>query len=169
MIWFTSDTHFNHTNVIKYCNRPFSSLEEMNEIIIFNWNQLVKPEDTIYHLGDFGFFRKDNTISKEEIFKQLNGQKILILGNHDHNNRVKSLPWHSVQTLIESLKYQDKEFVLFHYPIEDWNKKFHGAIHLHGHSHGTCSKMSNRIDVGVDCWNYAPVSIDTIITFHQGK
>ena len=80
MIYFISDTHFNHNNIIKYCNRPFKSINEMNQTIINNWNKTVKADDEIYHLGDLVLGKKEemyNTVSN------LNGKKYLIRGNHD--------------------------------------------------------------------------------------
>ena len=78
--YLVSDTHFNHSNIIKYCSRPFSNIEEMNKVIIDNWNNIVDKEDTVYHLGDFGFGTKEEL---KEIFDKLNGKKYLIMGNHD--------------------------------------------------------------------------------------
>ena len=78
--YLVSDTHFNHSNIIKDCSRPFSNIEEMNKVIIDNWNNIVDKEDTVYHLGDFGFGTKEEL---KEIFDKLNGKKYLIMGNHD--------------------------------------------------------------------------------------
>jgi calcineurin-like phosphoesterase family protein len=158
--WFTSDTHFYHANVIKYCNRPYSSVEEMNEAIILEWNSKVKPDDIIYHLGDFSF-AKD--ISKTmEIVDRLNGQIFLIRGNHDYGQFVKKFITHprviDVRDLYK-LKIKDpdspsgtQEIVLCHYAMEVWNHSHYGAWHLFGHSHGTLpdnlDKM--RLDVGMD-------------------
>src|SRR5579863_2896472 len=80
--WFTSDTHFGHTNIIRYCNRPFKDAGEMDRAMVENWNALVKPEDTIYHLGDVSFSSPDRT---KHILSNMNGHKILILGNHDRS------------------------------------------------------------------------------------
>ena len=80
MIYFTSDTHFQHTNIIKYCNRPFKDVDEMNERLINNWNSIVSNDDTIYHPGDFCLSNDKEIIN---IFKRLNDNKILICGNHD--------------------------------------------------------------------------------------
>lgn len=79
-IFFTSDTHFWHANVIRYCDRPYSSVEEMNEALVDNWNSVVRAEDTIYHLGDFSLSRR----AAETILPRLSGRKILVAGNHDH-------------------------------------------------------------------------------------
>lgn len=82
-LWFTSDTHFDHTNIIRFCNRPFASAEEMNEALVERWNQVVKPSDHIYHLGDVTM-KRDNHGRGLEILKRLTGHKRLIMGNHDH-------------------------------------------------------------------------------------
>ncbi len=81
MIYFVSDTHFNHKNIIDYCNRPFNSVDEMNNVLIQNWNATVSNNDIIYHLGDFALGRKDTIM---EITSNLNGKKYLIRGNHDN-------------------------------------------------------------------------------------
>ena len=80
MIYFIADTHFNHENIIKYCNRPFKNTEEMNEYIIKKWNSVVKSEDIVYHLGDVGFGTIDEL---KKLLAKLNGTKILVMGNHD--------------------------------------------------------------------------------------
>ena len=153
--WFTSDTHFDHANVIKYCNRPFRNKDEMNEALIENWNSVVRSGDRVFHLGDFAFSNDPG-----KFFHRLNGDKILILGNHDRQP-VKHLPWNSVHTYFE-LKIDGKFIVLCHYAFKAWNKSHHGALNFFGHSHGSMPMNSQQIDVGVDCWNYTPVNLDQI-------
>ena len=80
MKYLISDTHFNHLNIIKYCNRPFETVEEMNEFIIQKWNNTISNDDTVYFLGDFCLGNREKVI---ELGHRLNGHKILILGNHD--------------------------------------------------------------------------------------
>lgn len=155
-IWFTSDSHFCHKNIIQYSNRPFSSVEEMNEAMIANWNKVVDKNDTVYHLGDFGFAKRDILLN---IFNRLNGNKHLVEGNHD-SDAVK-LPWASKHDMYE-LKYKEKYYQLCHYPMRTWNKAFHGARSLFGHVHGTLKPFGFSCDVGVDCWNFTPVNIDTL-------
>lgn len=160
-IFFTSDQHFFHKNIIKYCARPFNSIEEMNETLIENYNKLVKPEDTVYHLGDFSFA---NYAQAESIFNRLNGQKILIEGNHDSGSVFK-LKWAWIKNYYE-LKTDKANFVLFHYPMASWNAAFHEVIHLHGHSHHHLPNHGlRRVDVGVDgpTYNFSPINLDTVL------
>lgn len=163
MIYFTSDYHFGHRGIIKY--RPqFSSLEEMEELIIKNHNKTVKPNDTIYILGDFiSFYDREKTI---EMIKRLNGRKIWIVGNHDSKKIYEDA---KVAALFEGIydflqiRHNKKDFVLCHYPFESWKNKHHGAIHLFGHVHNNTSELAdipNRFHVGVDENNFTPVSID---------
>lgn len=158
MIYFTSDTHYGHSNIIKHCNRPFSSAEEMNEHMIKQWNSVVTPQDTVYHLGDFAFANKDKT---KLIMSRLSGNKVLILGNHDDKANHKDAGWNHISTYYE-LKHDGQTYCMFHYPIHSWNKRGHGAIHLHGHVHASLMPDCRRFDVGVDSWNFTPVSIDVI-------
>ncbi len=159
-IWFTSDQHFWHNNIIKLSNRPFASVEEMNETLIANFNSVVKQGDTVFCLGDFSFADKEKT---ESIYKKLTKcQHHLITGNHDGDN-VSKLPWNWIKPYFE-LKASGLKFVLFHYPIQSWNGAFRGSIHLHGHSHGHVKSFGiKRMDVGVDCTNYKPINLDEII------
>lgn len=161
-IWFTSDTHFGHSNIIKYCNRPFSSSDEMNERLIENWNASIKPGDSVYHLGDFSFMDFDST---KKFAVRLNGNKFLVKGNHDNMRNVLNLG--AFQWVKDYFELRDgKRFiVLSHFPFLTWNKSHHGSWHLHGHTHGTLKKEDGicRYDVGVDCHEFSPISIDKII------
>lgn len=163
-IWVTSDTHFNHKNVIKYCNRPYKDVDEMNQSLIKNWNSCATPQDDIYHLGDFCFG------DPSSIIYQLNGNIFLVPGNHDH----RLLKWLKKNT-TNKIKVLDSiyEFrypllqlpvVMCHYPLETWNRKHYGSIHLHGHAHGqlNSSTVPNRLDVGVDPHNYTLISLASI-------
>lgn len=170
MIYFTSDTHFGHKNVIEYCRRPFESVEEMDEELIRRWNVVVGPEDEVYHLGDFSFHRERRTF---EILDQLNGKKFLIFGNHDKlkidlfcENQFGWIEhYHELQVPDSEIDLGHKqEIILSHYPFESWNKRHYGSWHLHGHCHGTLPSGDHqaRLDVGVDCWAFAPVSYEEI-------
>lgn len=131
----------------------------MDEILIENWNSVVKPKDTIYHLGDVSWYGSDTT---NTIFKQLNGHKHLILGNHDHLKNLS--PYFETITDYRLIKVQTLPIVLFHYPILSWNLQNHGSLHLHGHTHDTIDNCGIlRFDVGVDSWNMKPVNLEQII------
>ncbi len=160
MIFLTADLHFFHSNVIKYCNRPFITIEEMNETIIKNWNYKVKADDEVYLLGDVAFCGDNKA---KELLDRLNGRIYLIEGNHDRG-KLKTITRFEWRKYYHELKVDGTTFVLFHYPIEFWNKRHRGSIHLHGHSHGGLGKnlKTKRIDVGIDCWNYFPVSLEEI-------
>lgn len=153
-IYYTSDTHYDHKNIIKYSNRPFRDVAEMNYQMIKRWNEAVKPQDTVYHLGDFGF-GKDN--DKHAV--QLNGQKFIILGNHDKHAPVGFTRLGQCHEIYDS----DHKIIMCHYALRVWNKSHHGSLMLYGHSHGSLPGDSQSLDVGVDCWDYYPVALDQII------
>lgn len=158
MIWFTSDTHFGHRSIIDYCKRPFKNVDEMDGVLIKNWNNCVKKNDTIYHLGDFSFQ------SPEKYTKQLNGQIHLILGNHDHK-RMNSQERKTLFTSVSELKQiniGEQTIVLCHYSMRVWSKSHYGAWHLFGHSHGCLSNCGKSFDVGVDCNDYTPLSYEMV-------
>ena len=154
-IWFTSDTHFDHANIIKYCNRPFSHKDEMNETMVQNWNSVVGHNDTIYHIGDFSFSKDPG-----KFFHRLNGKKILIKGNHD--KQITTRLFLGLVYDYYELKIDGKFIVLCHYAFKVFNKSHHGALNLFGHSHGTLSENTQQIDVGVDRWNFTPVNLEQI-------
>jgi calcineurin-like phosphoesterase family protein len=154
MQYFTSDNHFFHRNIIKYCNRPFRDVTMMNEIMISNWNNIVGPDDEVYCLGDFGFADRDEL---EGVLDRLMGRKHLIKGNHDKEaKRLRGWVW--VKDYME-LKVEEDFVILFHYAPRVWNKSHHGSLALFGHSHGRMPGNSQSLDVGVDCWNYKPVTL----------
>ena len=155
--FFTSDTHFFHGNIMKYCQRPFDSVEEMNETIIENWNSVVKKEDFIYHLGDFAMGPLQKT---QEVFERLNGRKYLIRGNHD-NNSIKQLGWVWVKDTA-MIKVYDQYIWLSHYPHRTWNRAIHGAWHLFGHIHNKKAPYWLSFNVGVDAWDFTPISYDQV-------
>src|SRR5689334_18837471 len=133
-VWFTSDTHFGHANVIKYCDRPFADASEMDEMMIVNWNAVVRPGDHVYHLGDFSFHR-DGTSTK--IVRRLMGNIHLIRGNHDSDAFIKECGSRFVSIKdLDEVKVDGTRIVMCHFPMLTWNKSHHGSWHLHGHCHG---------------------------------
>lgn len=170
-VFFTSDTHFGHKNIIKYCNRPFKNVTEMNEKLIANWNAKVGPYDTVFHLGDFCFI--DSEDKQRNLINRLNGKINFIDGNHDHDLN-RSLMNRALGSLVEVdflINGEKKKFVLCHYAMRIWNKSHHGAIHLYGHSHGSLPDDRNALsmDVGCDCHNYTPISISEVMNFMSKK
>lgn len=185
-IYFTSDTHWGHANIIAYSKRPFLfdpskghngkdgrplvqnlDVDFMDETLIKNWNSVVGPSDTIYHLGDFAFYRDQRkTIN---VLRRLNGNKILIRGNHDKHMEQDVLNmFGSVHSYYE-LSVPDRDagkqlIVLLHYGMRVWNKSHRGSWHLYGHSHGTLPDDPNSLsfDAGSDCHGYTPISYDQV-------
>lgn len=154
-IWFIADTHLNHKNVIPYCGRPFSSIEEMNECIIENWNNCVNKRDRIYIVGDFAFSHHVDFIDR------LNGQKHLILGNHDKMTTVAENRFCSVSQMKE-IVIDNRKIVMCHFPLRTWNDSQMGSVLLFGHTHGRCITDNLSFDVGVDTHDFKPYSYDEI-------
>lgn len=186
MRYYISDTHFNHANIIAFDNRPFKSVEEMNETLIQNWNSVVQNDDEIYILGDFHWGKAKEWPS---ILERLNGQKVLIRGNHDlklpftpecrkHFADVKDY-----KEIVDG----DRHIVLCHYPIPTYKNLYHGWYHLYGHVHTTAeNNMADhffkvvsdyyelpRRAFNVGCMmpymNYTPRTLDEIIAGAQGQ
>jgi calcineurin-like phosphoesterase family protein len=128
----------------------------MDEELIKRWNARVAPSDLVYHLGDFAF------TDHNPYLKRLKGQKHLILGNHDHSNRIKkTIGWASISNLA-TIRIGDTFIVLCHYGMRVWNRSHYGALHFYGHSHGSLPGDSQCTDVGVDCWDFSPVRLPEI-------
>ncbi|MBQ3295468.1 MAG: hypothetical protein IJH00_03165 [Erysipelotrichaceae bacterium] len=171
MIYLTSDLHFGHKWAIGSHDRPFASVEEMNETLLRNYNSIVRDEDIVYILGDL--CRHLRLELANEIISKMKGKKYLLLGNNDKGYDPKLF------VEIRDFKrftYHGVRFVLMHYPLLDWPEKEKGSIHLHGHIHaGVDYNLKNlkngirRFDVGVDANNYFPVSLDAIIDFFGVK
>lgn len=175
MIFFTADTHFNHENIIQYSNRPFGSLEEMTEALVANWNFRVANGDTVYHLGDFAlsYGAKDIPLISDLLIR-LNGQKILIKGNHDRKEVLRDQHWQNVLDYNE-LKMDfggvhKQRIVLSHYAHRVWNQMHRGAWMLYGHSHGSLPDIGGKtMDVGVDSNDYRPISMDEVQELMNGR
>lgn len=168
MIYFTSDLHLGHINIIKYCSRPFSSVEEMDGELIKRWNSVVTKKDTVYILGDFAFY-KDQQKTINVINKLNRAEMHLILGNHDKHmkahvkEKFTSCGSYKEIYVADSEAYNQRQFiVLMHYAMRTFNKSGHSAFQLFGHSHGTLPGNSQQLDVGVDCWDYTPCSYEQI-------
>ncbi len=174
-IFFTSDTHFFHTNIIKFCNRPFNSVEEMNETLINNWNSVVGKNDIVFHLGDFGFCSSYEMVN---LLKRLNGNIYLILGNHDRKTMRKG--YENRFSAIEQQLYitiDTQKIYLNHLPFLCYDgtyRKGNETWQLFGHVHsGPLSKdgldtprltnlFPTQYDVGVDNNNFTPIEFNQL-------
>jgi calcineurin-like phosphoesterase family protein len=155
MFFFTSDEHYGHKKVLSYCNRPFDSVEEMNETLIARFNEKVTPQDVTVHAGDFCWHKK---IDVNVIIKRLNGSHIFVKGSHDS--------W-----LPKSAKYMWRKMiegqfvVVCHYAMRTWERSRYGSWQLYGHSHGNLLPEGKQYDVGVDNNNFYPISFEEIRDF----
>ena len=176
--FFTSDHHFGHRNIIKYSKRPFRGVREMTDVMVQRWNEVVGPNDLVYHLGDFTL---DGAEFARAIFLRLLGE-IKVLGNHWHHDYrwlpegfgptdMVSASGHAVEivppmVVLNIPEYGDgrypKGLALCHYPLSSWDRRHHGAWHLHGHSHGAHTNGGLSFDVGVDCTDFRPLSLEEV-------
>ena len=184
--WFTSDQHFDHINVITFCNRPWSDIKEMNKSLIDNWNEVVSKDDVVFILGDF-CWKKDCWEVKRKL-DELNASHIfIVLGNHDDKEQFKKVSKKVevisdtamifISGIDEDKPSREYEIMVSHFPLATWPHFRRGTINLHGHIHsGPRSKsdvdrpgfdliLKNGLtyDVGVDNNNYHPVEIREIL------
>lgn len=182
MNFYISDMHFGHTNIIKHCQRPFDTVEAMDEVMINNWNQAVKNDDTVYILGDIAFSKAAKKAS--HYLQLLNGNKYIILGNHDQDirkNRSEYIRRGIVKDvspymeITDTFRGKNQRIVLFHYPITEWNNYFRGSIHLYGHVHNNTENQSYQImkgingafNVSADILDFTPRTLDEIVSFNK--
>ncbi len=187
-IFFTSDEHYGHKNILTYCNRPFSSTDEMREVFIKNHNAVVKSEDEVWHLGDFTFKNSHPQDGVEAILTRLNGKHRLIIGNHDncwpkHKQATQQLYNYYKAGFYEVTQIKRQNFpglgevLLTHLPIvslsyDDRYQEFAPTATvyedlkidwiIHGHVHGHWKIKDRMINVGVDAWNYCPVPLEEL-------
>ncbi len=173
-LFFTSDHHFGHANIIRFCNRPFKDVQEMNKVLIERWNEKIGPKDTVYHLGDFALGYKENLAT---ILKQLNGRIHLITGNHEATALQNKERFEWIKDYYE-LKVKDPDcdngvqrIILFHYAMRVWRGDSRGNWHLYGHSHGNLPDLADRLsfDIGVDNHDFYPLSYEEVKAIMQKK
>jgi calcineurin-like phosphoesterase family protein len=160
-VWFTGDTHFGHGGALGRFKRPFRSVIEMDETLIARWNDRVGAHDEVWHLGDFAYRMQAERMA--HVLARLNGVKHLVTGNNDGADTMSLTGWSSVQAYRE-MELEGVRLVLCHYPFRTWNGMYKGAYNLHGHSHGQLAGLTRQIDVGVDVWDYRPITLDAIRT-----
>lgn len=189
MDWFTSDLHLGHENIISFCDRPYSSLEEMNDALIDNWNSVVDPDDRVWVLGDLAMGQLRHTVP---LLGRAHGTKILVAGNHDsvwegnrtnRNATIREERLELYTRVFDSVVSPNRDKVipyrlgarnvlLSHFPYEtDWQGRAdldefkyedEGDWLLHGHVHTLWGVNGRQVNVGVDVWDYHPVSRDTL-------
>lgn len=154
-VWFTSDTHFGHKNIKKFCpnTRKGNDIDEHDRMLIANWQSKIAQNDRVYHLGDMFFFGHEKAL---KVLDQLPGQIHLIYGNHDKvikSNKTIRDRFTSVSDYKEIYLdgvYGNQKVVLFHFPIYEWHQIHRGSYHLYGHVHGSVQVPGRAMDVGID-------------------
>lgn len=156
-VFFTGCTHYGHAKIISLAHRPFRTVEDMDDGMVDRWNSVVKSHDIVYHLGDVAW----SMASFARAIGRLNGNIQFITGNHDSERRGMA-PNRSVPYM--SLGGYARQLILFHYPIEEWDGWYGGALHLHCHTHKPdLVSGPRRFNVGVDATNFTPISLDEIL------
>lgn len=181
--YFTSDLHFGHRNIINFCRRPFHSVDNMNRLLILNWNEVVKPEDTVYVLGDVAMGKIAESLP---LVEKLQGRKLLVPGNHDRcwpgHGAEKAAVWkevyerHGFEVLDNEvvIEHEGRSIRLCHFPyathVGEYDTRYmtdhphdDGLPLFHGHIHQTWRSQPRMVNVGVDVWSYVPVSIERLV------
>jgi len=151
--YFTSDEHYGHENVIKYCNRPFATVEEMDDTIINNHNSVVNDDDIVIHAGDFTL-----KMDAAQYTRRLKGNHVFLKGSHDY--------WMKEERFLQVWEHKFEAVpyvVVCHYAMRVWPRHHHGAIMLYGHSHGVLPPLPGQWDIGVDNNKFFPISLNQVI------
>lgn len=166
---YTADLHFGHSNVIKFDNRPFADIDEMDRCLIELWNSRVAPDDDVYLIGDVCF---RNNKPEEWYLRQLKGHKHLVIGNHDRkllDNQTAMSCFETIDKMMH-VRDEDKHICLCHYPLAEWNGFFKGTYHIYGHIHNRkdgaymyMKNFENALNAGCMINNYMPASLDELI------
>ncbi len=189
-VWFTSDTHLTHKNVLKHCpkraiagNFDINDVEAHDKWVIDTWNKTIGKNDIVYILGDFSFASPE--IIKKKIMPKLNGQKYLILGNHDKSSEHLNGYFKQI-TQMKEVIFKKKNFpfieedifavFMCHYPMLTWSRKCYGAVCAHGHCHGNIDEFNEentdlRVDVGLDgsLADFKPISLEDLYAYFKHK
>lgn len=168
-IYYISDIHFSHKEIIDFCNRPYENIQDMNEDIIRRWNSVVTPNDVVRIVGDIAMPKtKEDIQNVIQLVKRLNGNKTLIIGNHDYK-LIKNKDFVKLFSSVENYmvtKDNGRKVVLFHYPTEEWEGFFKGYIHVHGHLHDkdeSIRVIKNRYNASADILDLTPRTLDELI------
>ena len=159
-VFFTADTHFGDPRVLRIDKRAFRTVSEHDAALMALWNETVSADDEVWHLGDFALHVRDERV--EAPLAELHGRKHLVSGNNDGPATLAAGGWTSVQAYAE-LVIDGVAVVMCHYAFRTWKNMGRGWIDLHGHSHGRLKPQTRQYDVGVDAWDYRPVTLGTIL------
>ena len=158
--WFTADTHFGHGGALGLFRRPFEGVAAMDEAIVARWRERIAPHDDVWHLGDFAV--KVAPERMQALLDRLPGRKRLLVGNNDTDATRALHGWSEVADYAE-IGLADHHFVLSHYPMRSWKNDKRGWWQLHGHSHHRLKPLTRQRDVGVDGFDFAPVTLDVLL------
>ena len=175
-IFFISDLHLGHNNILKFDKRPFADLQEMYVQLIKNWNSVVGDDDVVYNLGDLSFGKDELAIW---FMNSVKGKIHHVMGNHDKMkdilkiSRIEQVYEYGTEIFVEDPDTLDRagkeqQIIMSHYPILSWNRAHHGSWHLHGHCHGSLLASNqeyykrNVMDVGCNCIGYTPISYQQV-------
>jgi calcineurin-like phosphoesterase family protein len=164
--FFTSDTHFGDTRILRSAKRPFRTIAEHDAHLMERWRATVRADDELWFLGDFAPNADAKTVGA--LLDQLPGRKHLITGNNDDAATRGHPGWESVQDYAELVE-DERLCILCHYALRTWNKIGKGSLDLHGHSHAMLKPLTRQFDVGVDAWQYTPVTLATMLTARRQR
>lgn len=159
--------HFGHENIVKYNDRKTDDILEMEELLVQAWNDTVRPNDTVFHLGDI-----TGGSDPAPYLRRLNGRIKVIMGNHDSYRLMRrALQEGLITGYVDTdyVRWNHERFWLSHYPHRAWRKSNKGSFHLYGHTHGDYPGVGRSMDVGVDAIGFAPISIDEVYELLKDK
>lgn len=166
MNYYTADPHFGHDKIRDFCARPFRDVSEMDAYILTAYQAALRPRDDLWIIGDFAFAKIDDAARLETLLASIPGRKHLVRGNHDKPWMTKLTGWASVHDLIE-IKENGYRLTLCHYPMITFPGARHGALQLFGHVHQNWAGSRNSVNVGVDVWDFQPVTLGDILNGAQ--
>lgn len=156
MHWLTGCTHFDHEGILRHTDRPFATVGEMNDALIANWNRVVGKKDAVFILGDFAWRRPAHFMAA------LHGKKFVLPGNHDSPKLLREIALCAVvlQERIAKIRFEGDAAIISHYALRTWVGKRDGVPNFYAHSHGRLPEYADvpQCEVGVDVWDYTPVS-----------
>ena len=165
-VYFTSDTHFGDTRILRAARRPFDTIAAHDAHLIAQWRATVGENDVVWHLGDVAPRYDAERLGM--LLASLPGRKHLVTGNNDDAATRTHSAWASVQDYAELMESATL-CILCHYPLRTWNKIGKGAVDLHGHSHAMLKPLTRQLDVGVDAWDYRPVTLATMLASRRRR